>query len=769
MRKHSMDINWKLWVKNQPGGTLNLPHDWSISQPRKADAASGTGGGFFQGAELMYERELVIEPGMGDSLILEFEGVYNNAEVKLNGNIIAGCRYGYSSFCADISELALRDKPNILKVSANAAAEPNSRWYPGAGIYRHVWLHEGGSCYISPWGTAVETIEVNGGKARLRAKAEIGGDRTNCTFHVTAKDAGGTVIATVESTEDFVDFEISGAKFWSAESPYLYSIESEIIRGGKIIDRRTDRFGVRTIKLDPARGLLINGEVTKLRGGCVHHDNGLLGAASFDRAERRKIELMKASGFNAVRTAHNPPAPSFLAACDELGMYVMDEAFDCWVDPKNPYDYHTAFAADWKKDLTAMVMRDRKHPSVIFWSIGNEIPERDGRNDGYAISKELYEFTKSLDVTRPVTNCICGFYGEMDHLNMTTTPEDWEETNDLWGKRTSEFVKFIDFVGYNYMPGRYESDFKKFNNRIICGTETYPLKAASGWAEVKRLPHVIGDFVWTAIDYLGEAGIGHTWKKGDEFIQFLPYPWHVAWCGDIDICGDKRPQSYLRDAVWGIDKTPYIAVLSPEKTAGDYLVSEWGWPDVESVWDFEGQENQPVEVHIYSSCDEAELFLNGVSCGRKVCGESAEFDTVFEIPYASGELRAVGYKGGKETGSSSIRTPGKPAALRVKPETGGMKGRGDIAYVSIEAVDKDGLRVTSFDGEISVFASGAGKLLALGNSDPTSEEGYIGPNRRARLGKVTAVVIAEENSGAVEITACSGNLKADCLVIPVCG
>ena len=742
MNAQILNRAWKLSYSGHSGEsgteTVDLPHDWSIGKPRRKEFSSAASGGFFPGAELRYEKELAL-PDSGLA-ILEFEGVYCNAEVRLNGTLLQQNHYGYSSFLVDLTNVALRGKENRLMVNVYANARPDARWYTGAGIYRPVSLHTSkGDCAIHPWGLTVETLSLEKG-ANLCVKADLLGNRAGAKMRFTLCDAAGQAVyqgseCPAKEGETAHAFTLPACTPWSAESPYLYTLRCELFRGETLIDEASVPFGIRSISLSHEKGLVINGKSVKLRGGCVHHDNGLLGAASYARAEERKVALMKACGYNAIRCAHNPPAPSFLQACDRLGMYVMDEAFDVWQDGKNPYDYHQFFKTDWQQDIAAMVKRDRRHPCVILWSTGNEIPERDGRLNGYEVARQLYDYVKALDTTRPVTNCLnqVSKLTELTNLELNLVKED--PNYDLWAARTGAFTEFLDVVGYNYLLKRYESDGEKFPNRVICGTESFPLETYDVWQAVEALPYVIGDFLWTSIDYLGEAGIGHVWRDGET--GFLgEWPWHLANCGDIDICGGKRPQSFYRDAVWGIDKAPCIAVMPPDKYGRSAEISHWGWEDVELFWDFPGSEGKLAGISVYSSADEIELVLNGTSLGRAA---TAKCRADFAVPYKPGCLTAVAYKNGEEICHHTLNTADRACALTLQSDTEHFPCEGDLAYITIEAADAHGHTASTQSASVYVGVTG-GKLLALSSPDPVSEEGYTGPERRLYKGRLTAVV-----------------------------
>ena len=455
---------------------------------------------------------------------------------------------------------------------------------------------------------------------------------------------------------------MADARLWSVDAPHLYSLTSEVLAGSEVLDAETTTFGIRSLAVDAKQGFRLNGEPLKLRGGCVHHDHGLLGAASYDRAEERKVELLKASGFNAIRCAHNPPAPALLDACDRLGMLVIDETFDCWRMAKNPNDYHLYFEDWWQRDTESTVKRDRNHPSVIMWSIGNEVPERTGGSDGYAWCQRQADYVRSLDSTRPVTAALATLFEEGGALpfGQPIDPQEFfgshnrapaDPESDRWGRLTAPFLAPLDVAGYNYYNNRYEYDRTHFPDRVICGTETFPHRAYDTWQDTARLPNVIGDFVWTAFDYRGESGVGSVsiGAPAGLFFAVDPWPCHLAGCGDIDICGFKRPQSYYRDILWGVRKAPYIGVLDPQHYGKMISFNPWGWEPVSDDWTFPGREGKPTQVEVYSADDEVELLVNGASVGRKPAGAASKNKAVFEVIYQPGTITAVGFTGGRET------------------------------------------------------------------------------------------------------------------------
>jgi beta-galactosidase len=789
MIKRSFDGDWEftemtgmfamMFAQWQP---VTLPHDASIAKPRNAQYPTGSGGGFAWSGTVTYRKTFhVPEDWKGKAVQLEFEGVYMNAEVLVNGHLAAFHPYGYTSFLVDLSPYVIYGKENQVTVVANNSAQPNSRWYSGTGIYRHVWLRLGGGVHIQPWGVFVTTPVVDPAASQVSIATEIANSSdapAQVVLRSTALDASGEPVAQVDSVLEikahttFVttqELTVSQAKLWSVEAPNLYTLASELLLGTEAVDSEKTVFGIRSIAVDAKNGFRLNDEPIKLQGGCVHHDNGLLGAASYDRAEERKVELMKSAGFNAIRCAHNPPAPAMLDACDRLGLLVIDETFDCWRMGKTANDYHLYFEDWWQRDTEAMVRRDRNHPSVVMWSIGNEVGERSGVSDGYAWCRRQVDFVRALDHTRFITSALPALFEEMlpspsegnmeqlfDFLN--SAPADPQK--DPWGTHTREFIASLDIAGYNYLSNRYQLDGETFPDRVICGTETWPHQAFAFWDATSKLPFVIGDFVWTAIDYLGEAGIGKV-SIDEPMVFFAQYPQHLANCGDLDICGFKRPQSYYRDILWGVRKEPYIAVLDPQLYGKKVSFNPWGWEPMIDSWTFPGWEGKPTVVEVYCADDEVELLLNGVSVGRKPTGAVSQNKAAFDVTYEPGMIVAIGYTGGKETGRTTLTTAGEPAALRLTPDRTSLNRElGDLAYVTAEVVDQDGAVVKYAEHEVSFEVAGAGELLAVGTADPVSEELYVGCQRKAFQGHLMAVIRSMGQAGEICLKASADGLAA---------
>jgi beta-galactosidase len=541
--------------------------------------------------------------------------------------------------------------------------------------------------------------------------------------------------------------EVRSPKLWSPDSPELYSAEIEIVAAGKTLDTTSTRFGIRKIEVDAENGFRLNGEMLKLKGGCMHHDNGPSGSATIDRAEERRVELMKANGFNAIRTSHNPPSPAFLDACDRLGVLVIDEAFDCWNDGKNGQDYHLYFK-DWaERDIASMVRRDRNHPSVVIWSIGNEIPEQFRAE---ATAKMLREAVLSRDSTRPITQAICS---------------DWGNVSRNWDQLSDVAFRHLDIGGYNYLPEHYETDHARNPNRVMMGTESYPKNFFDYWSLVEKHPYIIGDFVWTAMDYFGESGIGHSTLSNAKDSFLMPWPWFNAWCGDIDACGFKKPQSYYRDVVWRRSQIE-IAVHTPMPDGVSERVSGWGWPDETRSWNWLGQEGKPLQVAVYSRCESVRLELNGKVIGEKPVSAATKLTAKFNVPYQPGELRAIGLINGKEISRAVLKTSGAPKKLKLTADRKNIRAdRNDLSFVTVEVVDADGQRVPNAAFPVRFTVTGAGELGATGSSAPNDASSFHVPQRKTYEGRCLTILRPKGAPGKIMLQAEADGLKPTSIVI----
>lgn len=744
------DNNWR---------QVNLPHDWSIedlpgtNSPFNPDVVNGVGVGFTTGGTGWYRKEFIIPSSQkSKKIIIQFDGVYMNEDVWINGKHLGNHPYGYTSFYYDISNKIKWGEKNFIAVRVKNEGA-NSRWYAGSGINRHVWLIETELIHVAHWETFITTSEVSTSSAKINIETKVQnetGASSTITLINKIVNAKGTEVARTTSKQniaansDYIFNDstvIKSPALWSTENPNLYKVISEVYADQKLSGSVETKFGIRKILFDVTNGFMLNDKPVKLKGACFHIDNGPLGARSFDRAEIRRVELLKASGFNAIRCSHNPPATAFLNACDSLGMLVIDEAFDMWNEPKNEQDYHLYFKEWWQKDLQSMLLRDRNHPSIIMWSIGNEVAGMDKKAVADT-AKLLADYVHSIDNTRPVTAAV----------------------NSVSEKKDA-FFSALDICGYNYAVDKYESDHQRKPLRIMFATESFPLQAFNYWMGVTDNPWVIGDFVWTGFDYIGESSIG--------WLGYMPdkkyYPWNLAYCGDIDICGWKRPQSFYRDALWKENQLSIFVKppkpsfpLNPKKEAW----SLWNWYDVVASWNWNGYEDSTLEINIYSSCAEVELFLNGKSLGKKATNRSTKFMAIYNIPYTAGELKAVGYNNGKIVNTSVLKTANKPTQIKLSADRNTINADNeDLSYVTVELLDDKGVRNPKAENEIHFTIEGEGTIAGVGNANPISLESYQLPQRKAWQGRCMVVIKSTHKAGKIILKANGDNLKTAEMII----
>ena len=573
------------------------------------------------------------------------------------------------------------------------------------------------------------------------------------------------------------EFSCRSLRCGARTRPTLYTASVSLHDGARVVDDDTVTFGVRTLDLDPVRGLRINGEPIKLRGACIHSDNGVLGAAAIDRADERRVQLLKDAGFNAIRSSHNSISRALIDACDQFGLLVMDEAFDMWTESKSDFDYALDFPQWWESDLEAMVRKDFNHPSVVFYSIGNEIPEL-GAPHGAVWSRRLAEKVRALDDTRLVTNGINGMLAVIGEASADRTASantggintmltDLGEfmaqlsASELVGERTAEAFGVLDAAGMNYMDARYESDHDRFPNRVIVGTETYPDQIDRLWRLVLDNPHVIGDFTWTGWDYLGEAGIGRVADSEEPTAgQFGgPYPWLLAWVGDLDILGYRRPASYYREIVFGLRNDPYIAVQRPDRAGRTTVATPWAWSDAVASWSWIESEGVPLTVEVYSDADEVELLLNDISLGIAPTGPKNRYRTSFEVPYSPGALTAVARNDGLEAGRCTLRSATGPLQLAAAADRDVIRADDtDLAYIDVTLQDVAGTVFLSLDREVSVSVEGSGVLQGLGSAAPSTVESYVDDVHTTFDGRAQAV-IRPTAPGVITVTVSADNCQ----------
>ena len=709
--KSLFDSDWQ-FTRNGKTINVNLPHDWDIYEaPDPATGATKEGGGWYPAGKGEYKKHFKVESGewKNKRVMLHFEGVYQKAEVFVNGQKAGQHAYGYTPFTVDITQYLYKDKrDNEVVVKVDNSEQPNCRWYSGSGIYRHVWLVTKKQRYIDEWSVKVTTPDIHTVNIKAEVVMEDG----------TRKPIEKTI-------------HVEQPRLWSPDDPYLYhtTIEAE----GDVVPVT---YGIRTIEYTAEKGFLLNGKPLKINGACLHHDDGVLGAMAFDAAEIRKVRLMKESGFNLIRTAHNPTTRAFLDACDSLGMLVIGEAFDGWRTAKNPYDYSTLIDSCYQEDIHAMVKRDRNHPSIICWSIGNEVIERKDIRV-VTTARKLKQAILEEDNTRPVTEALCAW------------DDDWEIYDPHF--------EVLDIGGYNYMIHKHKSDHQRDPKRVMWQTESYPRDAFKNWKLVQEYPYIIGDIVWTGLDYLGESGIGRNYyegeRPGEHWREGGQPDWHGAYCGDVDITGYRKPISIYREMLW---KEAYdgefpsvlsIAVKEPDGYHGKIHQTAWSvWPTWSS-WNWPGWEGKPIDVEVYTKAKEVKLYLNDQLIGTKAVSEDTEYKAVFTVPYEPGVLRAEASGRG-----TLLWTKGEPARLRLTPDRRVITADGqDLSFITVEVVDKYGWPCPDAAIPCEASVKGEGSLLAFASADLKDREPYTSSKVTTWKGRALLVVRSTEKKGKAQI------------------
>lgn len=769
------------------GEPVTLPHDAMLREKRSPEALGGKNVGWFEGHDYLYSKHFRVPAELADrTVIFEFEGVYRDAEVRLNGQTVASRPYGYSNFYADVSGKLLCGEENHMEVIARNAAQPNSRWYSGAGIYRPVtmWVSERERIALN--GVRIKTLAIDPAEIEVTVKTVGVGE-----VAVSVLDGEREVLSLSGASDGEITFRarIEDAKLWSAETPNLYLCRVSF--GG---DTQEERFGIRTLSWGND-GLKINGQRVILRGACIHHDNGLLGAATYPDAEERRIRILKENGYNAVRSAHNPCSKALLAACDKLGMMMMDEFVDCWYIHKTEHDYVDYFAQWWKQDLQDMVDKDFNHPCVIMYSTGNEVSET-AQARGIELTGELTSFLHSLDNSRPVTcginiffnflsavgfgvysdkkakaellkaersashkkkavgseffNNLAGFLGaDFMKRGATLPPCDWK-TKGAFGN--------MDIAGYNYGIYRYRRDLKKYPHRLILGSETFCKDSAAFYRLAQQEPRVIGDFVWAGMDYLGEVGVG-AWEYNEYAPRFDGGPgWISAGSGRIDLTGKPLGEAAYTRTVFGLTDRPIIAVRPVYPKGERHSPSAWKMTNAMESWSWSGREGCPATVEVYSRGHTAAVNLNGRIIGRK---RLKDCRAVFKTTYEPGELTVVSYdEAGKEIGRNALRTAGEATRLVATPEKTHVNV-GELAYIRIQYADPNGVVKPMERGTVSVQVEG-GTLLALGNGCPFCARGYLGAETDTYYGEALAII--QMTGQHLAFTASDGKFAAEATV-----
>ena len=773
-RKQIFDYDWKFTLGDTINAgakvyndnnwrNLDLPHDWSIEGKIEKANPTGGAGGFFPAGIGWYRKAFKVPVTWKNKQVtIYFEGVYMNAEVFINGTSLGVHPYGYTGFMYDLTPYLEKGKANVIAVRVNNAQQPNSRWYSGSGIYRHVWMMVTNPLHIANWGSAVTTPSVTPTKAIINIKTTLKNEtdtlqniilKTSISYKNAQTNAKAQNIVRVlpkSSMEISQNIVVSKPILWSPETPTLYKAQVQLVKGNVIADEVPIDFGIRSIKFSTDSGFQLNGKTLKLNGGCVHHDNGCLGAAAFDWAEERKISLLKAAGFNAVRTSHNPPSEAFLAACDKLGMLVIDEAFDGWKTTKTKYDYCNYFKDWWQRDLESMLLRDRNHPSIIMWSIGNEVIERK-KPEAVETAKALADFVHKTDSTRPVTSA------------MTTWDKEWEIFDPLMAAH--------DIAGYNYQLHRAKSDHERVPSRIIVHTESFPRDAFTNWKLVIDNSYILGDFVWTAWDYLGESGIGRWYHNGEPTVNMSKpelFPNHGAYCGDIDLTGWRKPVSHYRSMLYNNNEKLYMAVREPEIAPDSIHTTTWAvWPTWES-WTWPGFEGKSLQVEVYSKFPKVRLYRNSTLIGEKITSETEKFMAKFSVPYEQGELRAYGVMDEKNVDSCTLTTASGAAKLKLTADRKTIKANGqDVSYVAIEVTDAKGVLQANAENNLHFSIEGQGTIAGVDNANLKDTASYVSSVRNAWNGRALVVIKSSKKVGLIKLTVSSQGLASETITVNV--
>jgi hypothetical protein len=796
---------------------VNLPHDAMVHEQRTPDTANGTQTGYWPGGLYTYKRKLEIPESYRDqTVLLEFEGVYATAMVYVNGELAKTNLYGYSNFYVVLDKYLEYGQENEILVVADNASELNSRWYSGSGIYRNVNLLVGQRIHIPADGVKIQTPIAEWDYATVEVATDIKNmshDKEKVSVEVTilregqvvGKDTIGVTMFRESQEKVYQTIGLQDPALWSPEEPNLYQCSVKILSGDAVLDQVQETFGIRKLQLDADHGLRINGQEVKLRGTCIHHDNGVIGATTLEKAEERRCRQMKEAGFNSIRSAHHPMSKAMLSACDKYGILVMDELCDMWTNHKNPNDFALHFLDHVDEEIGRIVDKDYNHPSVILYSAGNEIVDV-GTPRGAQLNRAICNKFHELDPSRYTTNAMSGMLALGDRMGkvvqdimaaagidpsaaaaakdtdkeeegasalnammalMVGPMADAMATHPLMTETVEEASQGMDITGLNYLTGRHVLEKELHPNKTVVGTETYPADIVRLWDIVKNNPHVLGDYTWTGYDYLGEAGCGNFYYDGTQNFSGR-YPDRIAYIGDINIIGYRRPISYLREIVYGLRQAPYIAVERVDKYGMPHSQTAWMLKDNIASWTWPGYEGKPAKLDVYSSAQEVELFLNGTSLGRKPAGEENGFMASYELTYEPGELLAVAYTDGQEVGRHVLQTAAAEVELELSCQESSLAADGeDLAFITVGLTDKEGHENLNAQKEISVTVEGAGTLQGFGSADPEAEGSYDDSTWKTFDGQVMAVVRAASQAGEIKVTFSAEGCESKSIVIPV--
>lgn len=785
---------WRFWKAGQEehARLLDVPHDAMLEEKRNGSLKNGSAVGYFPGGKYYYAKVLYGEESLrGKTVQLCFDGVYGKTKVFLGGECITENHYGYSDFLVDLTEKLIIGQENKILVEVDNTQTPNSRWYTGSGIYRHVRLLTGGEEHIPYRGIHVRTVSLDPPTFHVDVLSQ--GD-----VRIEVLD-GGSVLATAAGPS--VDIPVPNGILWSVDVPHLYDIHVILPRDGEIVDEAWTRSGLRTIAWNLDQGLLINDVPTKLKGGCVHHDHGILGACSYYDAEHRRVRKLKDAGYNVIRTAHNPASEEFLTACDAVGMLVMHESFDQWREPKSEYDYSLYFEEEWEKDLRGMIEKSYNHPCVILYCIGNEVTiETETAREQ---NRRMQAFCHNLDNSRPVTNAITCMAAlnkpvprEKEKPIKKASPDDVVDPNrdDRDQKMVGSFLintmvtalpflidkcvtaknaaenlgevmDDLDITGMNYSNHIMDGLQKAKPNSLFLNTETFPCRIGKHWPMIEKQPHVIGDFMWTAWDYLGETGIGVPGYGKDKYRYSRKFPCINAGCGSFDLIGNPDSQGYLTAVTFGAYGKPYIGVRPMPQWNKKATYGIWRNTDAIDSWSWDGYEGKTAHITVFSIGAEVELQLNGKSIGKRFL---QDYRADFKLPYEPGELKAISYDvRGERIAENALHSAGRDIQIRLQPEKQVFDTGDELAFVNITLADSEGIPVTLADCQIRISVEGEGTLLAFGSAASNMTESYLDNVHDTYYGKALAVIKTTGKPGEILITAEANGLAPQKYIIPL--
>lgn len=767
----------------QPALRVRLPHDAMLAEERSPASQGGAAIAWFSGGAYEYSTEWQASSAdSGKEVALRFEGVQGDSTVFVNSVKVGALRGGYTEFELPIHDQICWDASNHIRVIVDHTAQPTSRWYPGSGLYRPVQVVVRPRTHFAGDGVRLRTRHIEATVALIDVVYALVHPESACSITAEVFD-GQTVVATKSSDDPdgLLSLRVPQPRPWSADDPYLYELVVRAERAGAVLDSWRERVGLRTIAVDARHGLRVNGETVLLRGAAIHHDNGILGAATYRAAEYRRVRLLKEAGFNAIRSAHNPMSRHLLDACDEIGMYVLDELADYWVGHKTAHDHADRFRDTWREDVDRLIEKDRNHPSVVIYGIGNEIPET-ATPEGVALAQEITDYFHTHDPDRPVTVAVNPFLNTLVSLHASpyqAIPGNGTEQSMAGSTEANAMINHIgkmmhlvsqlpradkvsrdvfavvDIAGYNYGLARYHHDTRRYPARVLLGTETLSGDVAWAWDLVQRYPAVIGDFVWTGWEYLGEAGVA-VWVPGKKAGLSKPYPYLIAGPGMVDLIGRPDVSLRLAQAAWGQLDQPVIAVRPLDRSGVPYVHSAWRVTDAVESWSWRGMEGRIAEIEVYATDNEVELFLNDRSLGRRAAGKRRHFVTRFKVPYERGTLVAIGYRNGEPVSRATLRSAAEELTLSLSAEREMIVADGaDLAFVMVTIADADGEAEMLADDQIELTVSGPAELIGFGSAAPASDESFLTNRHSTYRGRALAILRSTGRPGAIRCLATS--------------